>query len=195
MLLCVTCGVSAQLQFGVKAGVNVTSMSFSRKDVSASNRTGFYVGPTMRYTTRRTGLGFDVSLLYDQRQGEAVSYDNKAPNGRYESYAGSVREQQITVPINLRWDWCFGDVLGIFLYLGPEYDFNVGKDIDAYDWRWQTSHWSANFGAGIMLINHLQIQFNYNWSVGRGGRFDNHPSYEYAKGRFNAWQVGIAYYI
>ena len=35
----------AQIKFGVKGGLNVTDMSFNSKVLSASNRTGFYIGP------------------------------------------------------------------------------------------------------------------------------------------------------
>ncbi len=191
LLLLIAGTAAAQLQFGVKAGVNITNMSFSRKDVSASNRTGFYVGPTMKYIEGHTGLGFDLSLLYDQRQGEAAWYYGPMQEG----YNGKVRQQQITVPINLRWEWDFTEVFGIFVYGGPEYDLNVGKDVDDYYWHWQTSHWSANVGVGIMLMNHLQINANYNFPCGRGGRFHDNPEYRDSKGRFGAWQVGVGLYI
>ncbi len=188
-LIAVSATASAQLKFGLKAGVNITNMHFSEKDVSIANRTGFYVGPTMKLISPGIGLGFDVSLLYDQRQGVAA-WDDVGGN-----YNGSVKQQQITVPMNLRWEWDFGDVLGIFIYGGPEYDLNVGKDVDEYYWHWQTSRWSANLGAGIMLVNHLQINFNYNWACGRSGRFHENPSYRDSKGRFNSWQIGLAYFI
>ncbi len=190
-LILVVTSASAQLKFGLKGGVNITSMSFNApKKVTANNRTGFYIGPTMKFITPGIGLGFDLSLLYDQRQGDA---EWNEPG--YTSYNGSVKQQQISVPINLRWEWDFGEILGIFLYGGPEYDLNVSKDIPDYYWRWQTSHWSANVGVGIMLVTHLQINVNYNFACDRGGHFYDHPSYNDSRGKFNSWQIGLALYI
>ncbi len=40
----------AQVKFGVKGGVNVTSMSFNNSVFDASNRTGFFIGPPLRYS-------------------------------------------------------------------------------------------------------------------------------------------------
>ncbi len=190
-LLAVAATASAQLKFGLKGGVNITNMHYGVENVSAADRTGFYVGPTMKYITPRLGLGFDLSLLYDQRQGEAAWNENLKAG----QYNGAIRQQQISVPINLRWEWNFSEVIGIFIYGGPEYDLNVSKDIDEYDWRWQTSHWSANLGVGVMLVEHLQINANYNFACDRGGRFHNHPDYGDSRGRFNAWQIGIALYL
>lgn len=59
---------SAQVQFGVKAGVNVTNMSLDKEVLDASNRVGFFVGPTVKFTLPVVGLGIDASALYDQRE-------------------------------------------------------------------------------------------------------------------------------
>mgnify|MGYP003093997070 CR=1 FL=1 len=65
---------SAQVQFGVKAGVNVTNMSLDKEVLDASNRVGFFVGPTVKFTLPVVGLGIDASALYDQREAK-VSVD------------------------------------------------------------------------------------------------------------------------
>lgn len=38
--------LSAQVKFGLKGGLNVTDMSLSSEVFDASNRTGFFIGPT-----------------------------------------------------------------------------------------------------------------------------------------------------
>lgn len=40
----------AQVKFGVKGGVNVTSMSFNNSVFDASNRTGSSLAPPLRYS-------------------------------------------------------------------------------------------------------------------------------------------------
>lgn len=60
----------AQIQFGVKGGVNLSSFSFSNDAdmLDSKNRTGFFIGPTVNFTLPVVGLGVDASVLYDQRE-------------------------------------------------------------------------------------------------------------------------------
>ena len=60
----------AQIKFGVKAGLNVNSVSLKgdiKKNFDASNRTGFFAGLTADVTLPLVGLGADISLLYDNK--------------------------------------------------------------------------------------------------------------------------------
>ena len=66
----------AQVKFGVKGGVNVTSMSFNNSVFDASNRTGFFIGPTVKIQLPLVGLGIDASALYDQREAKVKVADN-----------------------------------------------------------------------------------------------------------------------
>lgn len=56
----------AQVKFGVKGGLNVTTMKFNRHVLDKSNSTGFYFGPTVKFTLPLVGLGVDASVLYNQ---------------------------------------------------------------------------------------------------------------------------------
>ena len=47
MLLTATTA-QAKIDFGVKGGLNVTNMSLSNDVLDASNRTGFFFGPTVK---------------------------------------------------------------------------------------------------------------------------------------------------
>lgn len=59
---------NAQIKFGLKGGLNVTSMSFSEDVFDASNKTGFFVGPMVKVTVPIVGLSFDAAALYDQKE-------------------------------------------------------------------------------------------------------------------------------
>ena len=63
---------NAQIKFGLKGGLNVTSMSFSEEVFDASNKTGFFVGPMVKVTVPIVGLSFDAAALYDQKEGQQV---------------------------------------------------------------------------------------------------------------------------
>ena len=69
--LLTTVPAQAQVKFGLKGGVNVTNMSFSSDVLDATNRAGFFIGPTVKFTLPIVGLGVDASALYDQREGKA----------------------------------------------------------------------------------------------------------------------------
>ena len=70
------------LQFGLKGGVNVASLSFSGDMMKGSNRTGFFVGPMAELTIPVIGIGLEVSALYNQVGAEADFYVNERTNYR-----------------------------------------------------------------------------------------------------------------
>ena len=68
----------AQGKFGIKGGLNVTSMSLNSEVFDASNRTGFFIGPTVKFTLPIVGLGVDASALYDQRESKVkAEFDDR----------------------------------------------------------------------------------------------------------------------
>ena len=47
----------AQLQFGLKGGLNISKLTFSKDIVKSDNRTGFFIGPMAEFTIPVVGLG------------------------------------------------------------------------------------------------------------------------------------------
>ncbi len=176
---------SAQFDFGLKGGLNVTNMSLSTDVLNSSNRTGFYIGPTVKFVAPLIGIGFDAAVLYDQREGKVSET--------------SMKQQQIAVPVNLRYQIGLGDLASLLIYAGPQLGVNFGDKITntAWDWKWQTTNLSVNVGAGVMLANHLQINANYNIACGKTGEFSlaNTLQQGLGNGKMNSWQVGLAYYF
>ncbi|MCD7714433.1 MAG: PorT family protein [Prevotella sp.] len=199
-LVCAAQGAMAQVNFGVKGGINVSHFTVKESVISSNNRTGFYFGPTMRAMIPHTGAGFDLSVLFDQRQGgvfigagdEGLQFDNK---GRLIREEKMVHQRQIVVPLNLRYELGSGDVVSFVLFAGPQLGVNVGKDVSELDWRWKTADLSVNMGLGVVLLDHLQINANYNLACGRVSDFRKPNTSDGDNGKFNAWQVGLAYYF
>ena len=79
---------AAQLQFGVKGGLNITEMKLSDEVFDSSNRNGFFIGPTLKFKVPIIGLGVDASALYDQREGK-VEGEN-------------VKSKSLSIPVNAR---------------------------------------------------------------------------------------------
>lgn len=206
--LLVACGLmaattaSAQIQFGLKGGVNVTNMSLNKEVLDASNRAGFFVGPTVKFTLPIIGLGIDASALYDQREAK-VAFDGTedVPGGEQ-----TIKHRQIAIPINLRYGVGLGDAASLFLFAGPQFGFNIGDKEqslwrDAAEWKLKTSTFSVNVGVGAMLLNHLQLTANYNIACGSTGEINSvlgtaaDITKGAVKGKSNSWQIGLAYYF
>ena len=191
----------AQVKFGLKGGLNVTNMSLNSEVFDADNQTGFFIGPTVKFTLPIVGLGIDASALYDQRDAKVKVEDDG------ESVESKIKNQSINIPINLRYGVGLGSTASIFLFAGPQFGFNVGDKNqslfkDAAQWRLKSSTFSVNVGLGAMLLSHLQISANYNIACGKTGEttvseaLGTTAQEVFSKrGRANAWQIGLAYYF
>lgn len=187
---------SAQIKFGLKGGVNVTDMSLNSSVFDASNRTGFFVGPTIKVQLPLVGLGIDASALYDQREAK-IKVGNTTTKE-------TLRSQAINIPINLRYGWGLSSMANIFLFAGPQFGFNVGDKDQKIDekstWSVKNSNFSLNFGAGVTLLSHLQLTANYNVVCGKTSDATITEGIEQltnkeVRSRANAWQIALAYYF
>lgn len=191
----------AQVKFGIKGGLNVTSMSLDSKVLDAENRAGFFIGPTLKFTLPVVGLGIDASALYDQREAKAKA---EVEGAEVES---NFKTQSVNIPINVRYGFGLGSTASIFLFAGPQFGFNVGDKNqsifkDMGEWRLKSSTFSVNVGIGAMLLSHLQLSANYNIACGKTGDMtvskalgETGQNLFSKNGRTNAWQIGLAYYF
>lgn len=196
-----TSSAQAQVKFGLKGGLNVTNMSLNSEVLDADNQTGFFIGPTVKFTLPIVGLGIDASALYDQRDAKITVEDNGA------SVESKIKNQSINIPINLRYGVGLGSTASVYLFAGPQFGFNVGDKNqsifkDMGEWRLKSSTFSVNVGLGAMLLSNLQISANYNIACGKTGETtvssalgELAQSAAKKRGRANAWQIGLAYYF
>lgn len=196
-----TSSAQAQVKFGLKGGLNVTNMSLNSEVFDADNQTGFFIGPTVKFTLPIVGLGIDASALYDQRDAKITVEDNGA------SVESKIKNQSINIPINLRYGVGLGSTASVYLFAGPQFGFNVGDKNqslfkDMGEWRLKSSTFSVNVGLGAMLLSHLQLSANYNIACGKTGETtvssalgELAQSAAKKRGRANAWQIGLAYYF
>ena len=149
-----TTNANAQVSFGVKGGLNVSSMKLNSELFSASNKTGFFIGPTAKFSLPIVGVGMDASLLYDQREVKIIG-------NRFDGRTKLI-QSQIVLPINFRYSAGLGSFANVFGFAGPQFGFNVGdksKTIiqDVADWKFSNSNFSINLGVGATLFEHLQV--------------------------------------
>ena len=180
----------AQVSFGLKGGLNETKLSLNQSDLeeSISNKSGFFIGPTVRFTLPMVSLSMDAAVLYDQREAEVKDTGEK------------LQQKSVQIPIHARYGFGLGAFASLYLYAGPQFGFNVGGDTEKQkvsDWSLKTANISGNAGLGLMFANHLQVSVNYNFALSKNAEYkvikngiENH-----VKVKNNAWQIALAYYF
>lgn len=183
----------AQVKFGLKGGLNVTDMSLSSEVLNESNKTGFFVGPTVKFTLPIVGLGIDASALYDQREAKLKGEDGSE----------NVSLRSINIPINVRYTFGMSSLAAIYLAAGPQFGYNIGdknifSDEDGNGFSLKKSNFSVNVGAGITLMSKFEIGATYNIACGKTGELnliDAAGKQLSESTRMNSWQVSAAYYF
>lgn len=180
----------AQLvKFGVKGGLNLTKMDMDN-GLDTKNRTGFFIGPTMIIDLPLTGLDIDASALYDYRASKLEVYDEY-------NATETLKQQQIAIPVNVRYGFGIGDVARVFAFAGPQFGFVIDKEQSikqVADWKLKTSNFSVNVGVGATVLKHLQATVNYNIACGKTGEITvRDTGHAISKGKSNSWQLGLAY--
>lgn len=196
LLALITLPVNAQLRFGIKGGVNISSVHFNSDLLKADNITGFQVGPMIETTLPLVGVGIDAALLYSQKGLETTSVGGVKT---------SMKTDYIDIPVNLKWK--FGlPIAKVYLAAGPYVGFRVGGDKfweipGSIADQVKAKNFSAglNFGAGVELIKHLQVGFNYglgltdNYSVKGINPMSGRGNDEYmGAGKNRGWSVTAA---
>lgn len=179
----------AQIHFGLKGGLNVTSMSISEDVFDESNRAGWFIGPTVKFSIPLTGLGIDASALYDYRSAKVS--DNTSNT--------TVKQQQIAIPVNLRYSIGLGSTANIFFFAGPQWGINIGdKNFvwgETKSYSLKKSNFSVNLGLGFTALSHLQVSANYNIACGKSGNLTVADAASNYNSHNNAWQIGLAYFF
>lgn len=191
---------NAQIKFGLKGGLNVTSMSFSEEVFDASNKTGFFVGPMVKVTVPIVGLSFDAAALYDQKEADVKYTGTEGELGKV-----NVKQQSINIPVNVRYGFGLSSLANIFLFAGPQWGINVGdknfKWNKSSSYSLKKSNFSVNVGAGVTLLNHLQVSANYNIACGKSADASLSKALDAAanagkdKSHNNSWQIALGYWF
>ena len=193
--LFVSTSVNAQgVKLGVKGGLNVTDMSFDSELLNKSNCVGGFIGPTIKFTLPIIGLGIDASTLYDFREAKITDRANQEK---------SVKQEQLSIPVNARYSIGLGSTASAFLFAGPQWSINIGdKDFEwtkGSSYSFKDSNFSVNAGLGITLMDHLQISANYNIAMGKTADIKAREVLtdlpEKIKSRTNSWQIAVAYFF
>lgn len=144
------------------------------------------------------GFGVDGSVLYDQRSTKVTP---DMYGGRI--YTTTIEQQQVVIPINLRYDRSLTRMVGAFVFAGPQLGFNVGdKDIETCyaDWEFKKATFSVNMGLGVTLFSHWQLSANYNLACTKSAdliinRYSAETRSNKGDGKFDSWQFSLGYFF
>jgi len=151
----------AQLKFGLKAGLNMSKISYSGNKTAedwynsnVENLTGFQVGPMVEFTVPIIGIGGDAAVLYSQ--------DGFKINAK-DALAGSYKMNNLEVPINLKYKMTFMGVVGAFATVGPYFKFKLSDDLKGLKDQLETKSFGAGlgFGIGVELLSKVQVGVAY----------------------------------
>ena len=136
----------AQVAFGLKGGLNLTTLDVKDPELSYESRTGYHAGIFLR--SKMDKIAIQPELLLFTQQGDLES-----------SFFGSARESftYLSVPVILK----FYPVAGLNIQLGPQFGFLIDGERE-YD---------SFFGTGTEDITDHYKKSDVSVSVGGGYDF------------------------
>jgi len=184
----------AQLKWGVKAGVNLASMSFGDLQGSAnpSNYTGFQVGPIMEFTVPIIGIGMDAAILYSQTGVKLTGIEDLKDI--------TLTDGNILVPVNFKYKFGLMGLVGAYATVGPYASFNVSNSLGELKDVLANKSFGAglNFGVGVELLKKLQVGANYQ--LGLTDNFGTSSNWDLAGaaikgGKSHVWSITAAFFF
>lgn len=176
LAFCFSFQADAQFRFGLKAGINVSKLSFNESTLDSDNRTGFTGGLMTEFTVPLIGIGADLSALYVHRN------ENR---------------DYIEIPLNLKYKLTLPVVSHIvkpFITTGPSVAFLTSKKAIDEAWTNNSVDWAWNFGLGVELIRKVQIAASYGLGLTNTlhsiGKIENKSTIE---GKNRYWTITAAY--
>ncbi len=170
-VLCCTSSM-AQFNWGVRGGLNLVDNDITEVSKESAlekdSYTGFFFGPMAEFQIPVVGLGVDASLLYQQKGLELSDKE-------------TMKQQQIAVPVYLKYSFGLGDLAAIFAQAGAQLNYNLGdlteviedkEQEQAKEFILNQNTWTFNVGAGIKLFNHFQAAVNYNMPLSKEGSYE-----------------------
>lgn len=174
--------MNAKIKFGVKGGLNISSVHFNKDIIDSDNVTGFQIGPMVETTLPLVGLGVDAAILYSQKGWKLKASDDISTD---------LKSNYLDIPVNLKWKFGLPAVKG-YLAAGPYIGFRLGGDDILDDLLGQVKEKTfaagLNFGAGVELISLLQVGVNYGL-----GLTDNYSISKYdVSSKNRGWSITAA---
>lgn len=193
----------AQIEFGVKGGLNYPNMKFSYDNIVNKSNVGWFVGPTLKGSipVGILGIGGDIGAFYDVRRTKTEYNDVEET---------TIKQQSIIIPLNVRLNIGLGEKFGVYVATGPQIGFNLGdRDYNIFGshsdeakenikstFQLKKSQFSWNVGLGVTLLKHLEIGATYCIGIGKTGELKDMTEQEIRDApKQKSWVFSAAYYF
>lgn len=183
-----TASAEGLFKFGPKVGLTVNSMHFDKSVLDANNKTGWTAGLMTEFRVPVIGIGADLSLMYVRRNTQFCLQNNITRDGR----------DYIEIPLNLRYNFglpVVGKFLTPYLAVGPSVSFLTSRRNIEEAYRNKSVDWALNFGFGVQLMSHLDINARYGLGLTKAVNTISNISGDAAgiEGKNRYWTISVAY--
>ena len=142
-------------------------------------------------------FGYRCFLLYSQKYMK-MDFSGEVDGENVNGSTPNKSMPYVEIPINLRYNFGFSSLVGVYLATGPQYNWYLGSRNLKYAGEsigsLERSTFSWNVGAGVTLLSHLQVGVTYNIAMGETGKLggvgDVIKEFDVKN---NTWQVRLAY--
>lgn len=164
---------NAQFFYGFKGGLNLVDNNITNINrgniISPDRYKGFFIGPSAEYHMKEGGLSFEASAMFFQKGLAIMSEEN-------------VRDRSIAIPVSVKYGVGMTN-LNIFAQAGVQFNYSIGDvetfiksqsatDVNKYEvsqFILNKNTWSINLGAGIRVMQRVQLAANYNIPISKSG--------------------------
>jgi len=149
IMACYVSQINAQVDFGLKGGINYANFKFKDAGVDVSEATGWLAGALLQIKIPVIGVGVRPELLYTTFRGKV---DNAPHSIHY-----------LQVPVNVFKS--FGLlVIRPYVQAGPYFSYAVHVDGKAFKDHIKEFDWGIGLGGGVQVWR-LQLDARYSWGL------------------------------
>ena len=149
MMVCFLSLNHAQVNFGLKAGINFANFDYKDTKLKIENSTGWQAGILLQVQDPVLGLGIQPELLYT------------VINGNVDHHSNSIH--YFRVPVNLYKSFNLV-VVRPYIEAGPYFSYALNFVGEVFDSRIERFDWGIGLGAGVG-ISKLLIGARYSWGL------------------------------
>ena len=159
-----------KVKLGIKAGLNISSLTFDESELSSSSKTGFTAGVMVEIPLAKN-FSLQPELLYSQQGTKTAFFDQDVTNSNFK---GRIELNYLNIPLMLKYyvikglSIQAGPQIGLLLKANSKYQdnflgyenqesFNLKKYSNGIDT-------SINFGLGYQFKEKFYTDFRYNIS-------------------------------
>lgn len=167
ILAALTIAASANAQVGIIAGLTSPSSDFQEAVDNYSAINQYHVGLTLKIPFI-LGLAIQPSLVYSVK-GAAIETIATGVD------AGFAETGNLELPVMVQWGLTIGDLARAFVFAEPFVSYMVdeqtfdlkGDKLAEKNWdEFNRLQYGAGVGAGVEILNHIQLSARYVWNMG-----------------------------